>query len=236
MAQSPYKTTIKQNKPHYTNHRKRLRERFRKASADGFHDYELLELLLTYAVPRKDVKPISKLMIERFGGLSGVINSSQAELEAIPGVGSRSALLIQLVREICGAYLAERMKKRNALASPQLVVDFARMKLAGLPNETFMVIFLNVKNEVINYSIVHEGTVDRAVIYPRRIVELALAQHAAGIILVHNHPSGHPKPSVEDREITRKISKAASTMDIQVLDHIVIGGDGYFSLAETGEL
>ncbi|RKY64161.1 MAG: hypothetical protein DRP99_02640 [Candidatus Latescibacterota bacterium] len=220
------------DKPHYIGHRRRLRERFRRAGAEGLHDYELLELLLTYAIPRKDVKPIAKDLIQRFGGLSGVLDAGWKELEEVPGMGPTSATLIRLVKELCGVYLAERMKHRDLLSSPQAAVDFARVKLAGLPYEAFMVIYLNTKNEVIDYEIVHEGTVDKAIIYPRRIVESALAHHAAGLILVHNHPSGHAEPSEEDKRLTRTIVEATRTMDIRVVDHIIVGKDGYFSFVE----
>lgn len=220
-------------KPHYLEHRKRLRERFQKASAEGFHEYELLELLLTYAIPRKDVKPIAKEFINRFGSLSGVLDASEKELKEIHGIGPISATLIRMVKELCGAYLAEKMKERDLLSSPQAVVDFARMKLSGLPHEAFMVIYLNTKNKVLKYEIVHEGTVDRAVVFPRRIIERALAHHASGLVLVHNHPSGHHQPSDEDKHLTRNIAEAARTVDLRILDHIVVGKDGYFSFIEN---
>lgn len=220
------------DKPHYLGHRERLRERFQKAGAAGLHDYELLELLLTYALPRKDVKPIAKALLDRFGGLAGVLDASQRELEEAEGLGPISATLIRLVKELSTAYLAERMKARDVLSSPQAVVEFARAKLAGLPHEAFMVIYLNTKNEVIEYEIAHEGTVDRAIIYPRRIIESALSHHAAGLILVHNHPSGHPEPSEEDRLLTRAIAEAAHTVDVRVLDHIIVGKDEYCSFRE----
>lgn len=224
------------DKPHYIDHRRRLRERFQKAGAEGLQDYEIIELLLTYAIPRRDVKPLAKELINRFGGLSGVLDASQRELEGIAGLGPISATLIRLIKEICGVYLAEGMKQRDVLSSPRLVVDFARLKLSGLPHEAFMVIYLNVKNEVIDHEVLIEGTVDSVVIYPRRIIESALSNHATGLILVHNHPSGHPEPSEEDKRITRTISQAARTLDIRVLDHIVVGKDGYFSFMECGLL
>jgi len=223
-------------KPHYLEHRKRLRERFQKAGSEGLHDYELLELLLTYAIPRKDVKPLAKDLIQRFGGLSGVLDASQRELEEVPDMGPISATLIRLVKELFGAYLAERMTHRDLLTSPQAAVEFARVKLAGYPHEAFMVLYLNAKNEVIEYEIVHEGTVDRAVVYPRRIIESALMHHAAGLILVHNHPSGHPEPSEEDKRLTRTVAEAARTMDIRVVDHVVVGKGDYVSFVEEGLL
>lgn len=223
-------------KAHYVGHRERLRRRFQKTGVDGFHDYELLELLLTYAIPQRDVKPVAKALIKRFKNLSGVLDTSLEELKEIPGLGSASATLIRLVKEIFGAYLAERMKKKDSLTSPQAVVDFARVKLAGHPQEIFMVVYLNTQNEVIDYEVIHEGTVDRAVVYPRRIVESALAHHAAGLLCVHNHPSGHYEPSAEDIRITHTIIEATRTMDIRVLDHIIVSKDGYFSFTENNLL
>lgn len=222
-----------EGKPHYVGHRDRLRERFQKAGTEGLHDYELIELLLTYAVPRKDVKPIAKSLLKRFGSLAAMMDASQHELEQVPEVGPASATLIRLVKQLCVAYLAEKMKHKDALSSPEAVVDFARMKLAGLPHEAFMIIYLNAKNEAIGHEIIHEGTVDRAIIYPRRVIESALAHHAAGLILVHNHPSGHPDPSEEDKRLTRAMVDAARAIDLRVLDHIVIGKQDHFSFLEA---
>jgi DNA repair protein RadC len=219
--------------PHYVNHRKRLRERFRKSGADGMHDYELLELLLTFSIPRRDVKPVAKKLISEFGGLSGVLDADQKKLEELSGVGSMSAALIRLVKELYNTYLAENMKRGDVLSSPETVLKFVRVRLSGMTNEAFMVIYMNVKNEVIDYSILHEGTIDNVAVYPRRIIETALSRHASGVILVHNHPSGNPMPSREDKILTREIADAAGTLDIRVLDHIIVGKDGYFSFMEN---
>lgn len=221
------------DKPHYKDHRKRLRERFRKTGSKGLHDYEMLELLLTYAIPRRDVKPLAKDLIKRFGSLSGVLDANHSELEDFNGIGFTSASLIKVVKELCSNYLAEQMKRGDVLTSPQAVVDFSRAKIAGLPHEAFMVIYLNTKNEVLEYDLLQEGTIDTVAVYPRRVVESALSRHASGLILVHNHPSGNPKPSEEDRYLTRDISHAASTLDIRVLDHIIVGKNGYFSFTEN---
>jgi len=220
-------------KPHYFGHRERLRERFRKSGSEGFHDYELLELLLTYGISRRDVKPLAKELINHFGSLSGVLDASHKELEEVSGIGPISATLLCLVKELCSVYLGERMKSRDLLSSPEAVVDFARLKLSGLPYEVFMVIYLNTKNEVIKYEVVQEGTVDRAVVFPRRIIEGAIANHASSLILVHNHPSGHYQPSSEDEMLTKNIIGAASPLDLRILDHIVVGKDGHFSFAEN---
>lgn len=220
-------------KPHYLDHRKRLRQRFEKTGADGFHDYELLELLLTYAIPRRDVKPVAKRLIEHFGHLAGVLDASQQELQRVAQVGPASAVLIRLIKQMCNQYLAQRLVASDVLSSPAAVTDFARMKLAGLSHEAFMVIYLNTQNGVIHYDVLHEGTIDHAIVYPRRIFEAALNCHASGLILVHNHPSGRLNPSDEDKRLTRSLADAARALDIRILDHIIVGKDGYFSFAEN---
>ena len=221
-------------KPHYLEHRKRLRERFRKVGPAGFQPYELLELLLTYGIPRKDVKPLAKTLIDRFGSLASVLDAPVEELEAVPGMGPVSATLLRLAKELGGVYLAEGLARKEVLSSPRAVVDFARMTLVGLAHEAVMVIYLDNKNRVTDHEVVQEGTVNRAIVYPRRIIEAALRHHASGLILVHNHPSGLPQPSEEDRQITRAIAEACRTMDIRVLDHIVVGKAGYVSFTEEG--
>ncbi len=215
-------------------HRKRLRERYRQADGQGFLHYELLELLLSYTRTREDTKPLAKELLGRFKTIAGVMDAGYAELTSMKGVNEATATLIRLVREFGVLYLAEGMKNRDLLSSPQAVIDFARGRLAGCPHEAFLVIFLNTKNEVIGHDIVQEGTVDRAVVYPRRVVEAALAHHAAGLVLVHNHPSGYTEPSEDDRSVTRSIAQAAEALDIRVLDHIIVARSGYLSFMEKG--
>ena len=219
--------------PDYWGHRERLRERLLNTGSEGFHDYELLELLLTYAFPRKDVKPLAKKLIKHFGSFSNVLDASVDELQKVPGLTPRSAFLLPLVKEASGVYLAEKMRQKDLLTSPQAAVDFARAKLAGKANEVFMVIYLNTRNEAFGYEILHEGTLDSSAVYPRRIIEGAINHRASGLLLVHNHPSGHTDPSSEDKHITQAIMKAAQTMDIHILDHIIVGKGGYFSFAEN---
>jgi DNA repair protein RadC len=170
---------------------------------------------------------------KRFKSLGGILDASQKEIEEVEKIGPISSTLIRLVKEICCEYLAEKMKGKEPLSSPQAVLDFARMKLSGLPHEAFMVIFLNAKNRVEDYEILQEGTLDRTVIYPRRLLESALAHKAAGIIFVHNHPSGDPQPSPEDKNLTRSLMEAARTIDLRVLDHLIVGKEGYCSFVES---
>jgi DNA repair protein RadC len=164
------------------------------------------------------------------------LDASIEELRHVPEVGIASATLVKLVKELCAIYLAQGMEKRDVLTSPQRVLDFSRMKLAGLPHEAFMAIYVNTQNEVIGHGVVNEGTVDQVAVYPRRIVEQALARHATGLIVVHNHPSGYVEPSEEDKQLTRALKQAAQLLDIRLLDHIVVGKSGYFSFLERGLL
>jgi DNA repair protein RadC len=219
--------------PHH-GHRQRLREKFRLAGAEKMPSYEALELLLTFAVTRKDVKPIAKALLEKFGDLRGVMNASFDELRRFPDLGPASATLIKLVKDLCGIYLFEQAKEKSALTSPERVLRFAQMKLGGLPHEAFMVIFLNIQNEILHHDILNEGTVDQVAVYPRRIIEKALACHAAGVILAHNHPSGYTDPSEEDKRLTRVIREAGRLIDLKVVDHLIVGANGYFSFTEKG--
>jgi DNA repair protein RadC len=219
-------------KPHHLGHRRRLRDKFLRGGAAALHDYELLELLLFHAVPRKDTKPLAKALLERFGSLSAVLSAAPEELRAVKGISETSAALVRLAGEMGTAGLSGKLADRKALSSPQAVVEFARSALAGLGYEAFLAIFLNAKNKVLGHQIIHEGTIDHAVVYPRRIIEAALARRAAGLILVHNHPSGETAPSEDDKKLTARIAEAARHMDIRVLDHIIVGASGHFSFAE----
>lgn len=216
----------------HLGHRRRLRDKFLRAGAGALHDYELVELLLAYAVPRRDVKPAAKHLLKRFGSLGGLLEADPAGVAKAPGVGRASAVLVKLVKELHCRSLAQSMKGGDVLSSPKTVLDFARAALAGQGSECFMSVFLNAKNRVIDHRIMHEGTIDHAIVYPRRIIEQALAAGAAGLILVHNHPSGDPSPSDEDRRLTKSIQDAARPLDIRVLDHLIVGREGYCSFAE----
>lgn len=227
---------VREGRPHWWGHRERLRERFLRAGAKGLQDYELLELLLSYAIPRKDVKPQAKELLRRFGSLAAVLDAPLEEVQEVKGIGPRAATLLRLAKEMGEVYLGERMRGVDVLSSPSRVVDFCLFRLKGEGEEKFMVIYLNVKNEVMDYEVIQEGTVDRSVVYPRRVAEKALRRRAASVIVVHNHPSGHPDPSPEDRRITRELVEALRPLEIRLLDHIIVGKRGYFSFREKGIL
>ena len=219
--------------PGHLGHRARLRDKFLKNGAAALHDYELLELLLFYAVPRRDTKPLARALLARFGSLAAVLCATPEELRGVKGMSEASAALVKLVGDLGTARLSEDIRKGDALGSPQAVVAFARSALAGLGYEAFLAVFLDAKNRVLGHQVVHEGTIDHAVVYPRRVIEAALAHKAAGLILVHNHPSGETAPSPDDKKLTARIAEAARHMDIRVLDHIIVGTSGFYSFAEN---
>jgi DNA repair protein RadC len=222
--------------PHYTAHRRRLRERFARGGSAALQDYELLELLLSYAIPRRDVKPLAKQLLATFGSLPRVFAATPTELAACEGLGEYSATLLRLVRELGAACLGEQLRQGPALSSALEVVDFARLKLAGRPHEACLIIFLDVRNRVLDSEVLAEGTVDQVVVHPRRVVEGALARRAAGLIVVHNHPSGECMPSAADDQLTQALRQATAPLDIVLLDHLIVGPGSYYSFAAAGRL
>jgi DNA repair protein RadC len=220
---------------HAHGHRHRLRERF-SAAPRVLPDYELLELLLTFSIPRRDVKPLAKALLARFGSLKGVLDAPAAGLRDEPGVGEATVSLIGVVRASVERYMGAKAREADALTSPEAVVAYCRAALDGLKNEVFEVIHLNTRNRVIRMDRLSEGTVDQTAVYPRRVVEGALANHATAIVLVHNHPSGDPSPSADDKALTRRVVAATALVDVTVLDHIIVGDGRHFSFREAGLL
>jgi len=223
-------------KPHYHGHRQRLRNRFLKGGTAALQDYELLELLLTFAIPIADVKPLAKGLIQHFGSFTQVLDAPPQALMEFPGLREYSATLINLVKACAEYYLKEEALKKQPIHSLEALVAYCRTAMGGLKDEQFRVLFLNSQNEIIAEEIVQEGTVDQTVVYPRKVLELALKHKATALILVHNHPSGSLKPSAADRELTRALVKAAKTINLTVHDHLIVSRQGYFSLAEHNML
>ncbi len=217
------------NSSTYKGHRQRLRKRFEINGSSAFSEHELLELLLTYSIQVKDVKPLAKELINRFGSLTEVLDSDISELKNIEGMGTVSAILIRLVKELNIEYHTEKLKKLEILSNPNEVYEFIKNKLAGERDELFMVIYLNTKNRVVDLEISAEGTVNQAAVYPRKIIRKALENNAAALILAHNHPSGEPEPSKNDIGLTSSLKSLCDTMNIRLLDHIIVGKLGYFS-------
>jgi DNA repair protein RadC len=226
----------KAEKPHYHGHRARLRQRFLTGGPGALQDYELLELLLTFAIPYSDVKPLAKRLIDHFGSFNQVFDASPEALMEVTGLREYCAVLIKLVKACSEYALKAEALKRQPIKSLGTLVDYCRTAMGGLPDEQFRVIFLNSQNEIIAEEIVQEGTVNQTVVYPRKVLELALKHKATGLILVHNHPSGHLTPSAADQELTRALVKASRALNLTVHDHLIIGRHGYFSLAEQNML
>jgi DNA repair protein RadC len=200
----------------------------------AFHDYEALELLLSYAVPRGDVKPAAKALLKAFGSIRGVIDADMADLEEVRGVGPASAVAIKLLKDLCALYLKQQAMEKPQITCTSELVNYCKASLGGVKDEQFRVIFLDAQNRIIDIETIQEGIVNQAVVYPRKVLENALKQKASAIILLHNHPSGNVRPSDADIRLTRTIQETARVLDILVHDHIIIGENRFFSFREEG--
>ncbi len=220
--------------PHYHGHRQRLKEKYTATAPGTLYDYEVLELLLSYAIPRKDVKPLAKALLNQFLSLKGIMDTPARELVDVPGIGSHAAILISLVRELGTRYLKEEVQGKVQISCTTELVHFCQSALGGLKDERFCVIYLNAQNRMIDMEIIEEGIVNQAVVYPRKVLENSLKRKASAIILVHNHPSGQVKPSDADIRLTQTIRDAARALDILVHDHLIVGENRFFSFREEG--
>lgn len=216
--------------PHYHGHRERLRARFRDVGPDALADYEILELLLFRAVPRRDVKPLAKALLARFGSIAEVLGASEAKLKSLDGVSDAVALELRIVMAASQRMARSAVVKRPLLSSWTAVLDYCRAAMAFEDKEQFRILFLDKKNAVIADEVQQTGTVDHTPVYPREVVKRALELSATAVILVHNHPSGDPTPSRADVQMTRQIVDAAAPLGIVVHDHVIIGRDGHASL------
>ncbi len=226
------------NRPHYHGHRKRLRERFLKAGFAGFAEHEVLELLLTLAIPRRDTKPAAKALLARFGSLRGVLDAPIGELRSVAGVGEVAAVSLAVVQGVAAVYLQQATEQAEPSQTTERLLDFWRLRIGSLMNEVFEVAFLDTAHRLLPDGVqrMQEGTVDRAAVYPRRIVEGALRRGAAAIVLAHNHPNGNVNPSERDKLITRAIVLAADTIELRVLDHVIVSSSTTFSFRNEGLL
>jgi len=217
-------------KPHYHGHRERLRERFRQAGAQALSDYELLELVLFRAIPVRDVKPLAKGLIAEFGSFAEVISAPIERLKKVKGLGEAAATDLKIMHAVAGRMTQGAVNKREILSSWPAVLDYCRTKLAFDDKESFHVLFLDKRNQLIRGETQQTGTVDHTPVYPREVVKRALELSATAIILVHNHPSGDPTPSRADIQMTKSIIDVAQPLGIAVHDHIIVGKDGHASL------
>lgn len=220
---------------HHLGHRQRLRERL-NASPRSLADYELLELLLTYVLPRRDTKPLAKDILARFGSLDRALMADPAALRDIPGLGDAVVTFWTALRECLVRKSAAPLARRETFSSPEQVRELVRARLGGLTKEEFWVILTDTQNRLLRFEQVFRGTVDQTPAYPREILELALRHHASGVILVHNHPGGNPNPSRQDRELTATLSRLSSELGLRLLDHLIVAGDDFVSFRASGLL
>jgi DNA repair protein RadC len=215
-------------------HRMRLREKFLEGGLDRFSDEEVIEFLFTLGTPRKDVKPQAREALKIFGSLSNTLSAPVNELIKIKGIGPKNALYLNLVHQVAGRYLKDKARGKDFFGSSKAVFDYLFHAMRDLKREIFKVLFLNRKNELILDQDVFLGSLTGSAVYPREIMTLALENRAAALVFVHNHPSGDPAPSDEDRKLTRDLVWSAQLLMIHVLDHIIIGNNTYFSFADEG--
>lgn len=219
--------------PHYTGHRARLRERLVKDGA-SLADYEILELLLGYALLRKDTKPLAKELLARFGSIRGVLDALPAEMQQVDGVGEGVAALQLLLRELMARYAEAPLRERETLCSPAEVARMVVPRLTGCPYEELWIATVDAQNRLICWERLARGTVGTVPCYPRDILERVLQRKASGFFLVHNHPGGTPKASSEDIEMTRNIQRIATGMGLRLLDHLIVGDGVCYSIREDG--
>jgi DNA repair protein RadC len=222
--------------PHYTGHRQRLRERLLAVGGEKLPDYELLELVLTLAIPQRDVKPLAKDLLRRFGGFAEVISAEPAELVRVKGMGEVSAAALKIVAAAAVRLSRTALSDKPVIGSWQLLLDYCQAAMARAPIEQFRVLYLDKKNRLIADEVQQTGTVDHTPVYPREIVKRALELGATALILVHNHPSGDPTPSRADIEMTKEVGRAVAALGLQLHDHLIVGRSGHTSFKSHGLL
>lgn len=223
-----------QDQHHGAGHRARLRERLLTGGAEALADYEVLEYLLMTAIPRRDVKPLAKALIARFGSLAGVFNADAKALALHPGMGETSAAAVKIVALAARRLARTGVQDQPVLASWQALIDYLTIDMAHLKHERVRALYLDTRNRLVSDEILSEGSLDEAAIHPREVVKKALDLGAAALIMVHNHPSGSPEPSRADIQITNRIAEAARLLGITLHDHVIIGREGHVSLRAKG--
>ncbi len=220
---------------HRIGHRKRLRKRFLEGGEKSLSDRELIELLLTYAIPRKDTKPLAASLLREFGSLSGILRQPPSMLQKVDGIGSEASVLLSLVLKAASRSM-EPAEGTAILDSPEAVKEYLRHRMGTLRKERFHALFLDSCNRLLASEDLEFGTVDRASVHPRNLVERVLSSNATAVILVHNHPGGRLEASREDIDLTRKLSTLAGNLGFRILDHLIVTDQDVLSLREEGLL
>lgn len=220
--------------PHYAGHRDRLRAKFRREGAAALHDYELLELYLFNSIPRRDVKPVAKALLARFGSFSDVCAAPVSELARVDGVSEKTATDLTVLRAAALHFAKDALLNRPILSSWQALLDYLRASMQTQTTEDFRVLFLDRKNRLVADEVVARGTVDRCPVYPREIMKRVLAHDATAVILVHNHPTGDPTPSSDDIKMTEELKRLMDALDVVVHDHIIVGRERVVGFKQLG--
>lgn len=213
-------------------HRKRLRERFLQFGLTGFLDYEIVELLLTLGTPRKDCKKMSKEAIRIFGGLRGVLCASYEELQTVKGIGPANAFGLKLFQSVSARLAREKIPSKIAMNSPKAVADYLQKSIGLEKKEHFVMLSIDVRNNLIKISDISVGSLNESIVHPREVFKEAIQSSAAQIIIAHNHPSGDPEASPEDIALTRRLVEAARIIGVELLDHIIVTKNSFSSLKE----
>ncbi len=218
-------------------HRARVRERFWKEGPQSFSEEDLLELLLFFGIPRRDTRGIARELLKTFGGrIDFVIDAPVEELLKVKGLGEAGILPLKVVQEVARRYLRTRIKEKDILRSPEEVYNYLLYRFKNSAREVFVVIFLDTYNRVIEVEELFAGTINESAVYPREIFARAVKYKAYALIFAHNHPSGKPNPSVADLKLTKRLILAGKLLGFKVLDHLIIGEEGYYSMAEEGDI
>lgn len=217
-------------------HRERLRKKYIKSGLEGFNDYEVLELLLTYSIARKDVKPIAKKLIEKFGTIDEIAKSDIKYLLEVDGIGEGSAVFLKLIGDIALTLYREKIENRDILTikSKNSLLSYLRGEIGYSSREEFKILLLDSSNNLLSSETLFYGTIDKSAIYPREIVERVIKNRAKSVIFAHNHPSGNISPSKKDIELTQYMYDSLKLLEIRLLDHIIITKNSYFSFLEEG--
>ncbi len=226
--------TKTEKQPDYIGHRERLRQRFLLGDGKDMADYELLELVLTIALPRRDVKPLSKLLISRFESFAGVINAPKDELIKIPGVKENTITVLKVINVAAQRTSWQNLKSLDGpiIMNTDSLIDYCRSAMCYSDVEEFRLIYLDSKLHIIGQEIMQRGTINSVAIHPREVIKAAMAHHASSIIMVHNHPSGNVQPSKADVAMTERISEACETIGIHLLDHLILSRSESYSFAQ----
>lgn len=219
---------------YFRGHRQRIKERFLRSGLKDWKDYEILELALTFAVARKDTKQTAKQLIEKFGSLKNVLNTDIEKLKEIKGIKEHASFFISFLKNFAVKYSELELAEKEKISSPSDTVVFLKTLIGSSKDEIFYAIFMNASNKILFYDEINRGVVNKSAVYPRKIVELALKNNATSVIIAHNHPGGGCKPSQNDIIATEAVLKALKTVDVSLLDHIIVTDKNYYSFKDNG--